>query len=131
MTTVEIISRSACCLLAFVAGAIYDAENRKRLDRKNYFLLFSIYQHYHPPAELRVALMATAKAFLPPKFVMGLEKQDLSIPEINYLVEFTMNIVKTKMEDRPWWHWEKKREDKLLLHWLETINANHVLAMKF
>jgi hypothetical protein len=131
MTTVDLISRAAAGFICWTCGRIYEAETRKRLDQKNYFLLVSIYNNYHPPRELMTALMATATAFLPPKFEAGLMHQNLAIPEVNYLVEFTMSIIKIKLEKRRWWQWKLKRENKLLLYWLETINANHVLAMKF
>jgi hypothetical protein len=117
--------------MCFVTGRVFEAQNRKYLNRKNYFLLVSIYTQYHPPRELMTALMATATGFLPPNFQQGLEKQNLPIPEINYLVEFTLSIIKMKLEKRRWWQWHLKREDKLLMYWLETINANHVLAMNF
>jgi hypothetical protein len=131
MTTVDLISRAAAGFICWTCGRIYEAETRKRLDRKNYFLLVSIYTQYHPPRELMTALMATATGFLPPNFQKGLEKQNLPIPEINYLVEFTLSIIKMKLEKRRWWQWELKRQDKMLMYWLETINANHVLAMNF
>lgn len=131
MITSDFIINWVACIICFTLGRVYEAQTRKFLDRKNYFLLVSIYNNYHPPRELMTALMATATGFLPPKFQKGLEQQNLPIPEINYLVEFTLTIIQMKLEKRRWWQWELKREDKLLLYWLETINANHVLAMKF
>jgi hypothetical protein len=131
MITSDFIINWVACVMCFVTGRVFEAQNRKYLNRKNYFLLVSIYTQYHPPRELMTALMATATGFLPPNFQKGLEKQNLPIPEINYLVEFTLSIIKMKLEKRRWWQWQLKREDKLLMYWLETINAHHVLAMNF
>lgn len=128
---VQYLTKFVALMLVFHYGRIHEAEVRKRLDRKNYFLLVSIYTNYNPPRELMTALMATASGFLGDKTVKGLEQQNLPIPEVNYLVEFTMSIIKMKLEKRRWWQWELKRQDKMLMYWLETINANHVLAMNF